>query len=44
MFVVEKNTASEWFSALRDQIINAFVGLEQSHQHQTHPLSADGFQ
>ena len=32
MFVVEKNTASEWFSALRDQIINAFVGLEQSHQ------------
>ena len=32
MFVVEKNTASEWFSALRDQIINAFVELEQSHQ------------
>jgi coproporphyrinogen III oxidase len=32
VFVVEKNTASEWFSALRDQIINAFVGLEQSHQ------------
>ena len=32
MFEVEKNTASEWFSALRDQIINAFVGLEQSHQ------------
>ena len=32
MFVVEKNTASEWFSALRDQIINAFVGLEQSHR------------
>lgn len=32
MFEVEKNTASEWFSALRDQIIRAFVGLEQSHQ------------
>jgi len=32
VFEVEKNTASEWFSALRDQIINAFVGLEQSHQ------------
>jgi coproporphyrinogen III oxidase len=32
VFVVEKNTASEWFSALRDQIINAFVGLEQGHQ------------
>ena len=32
MFVVEKNTASEWCSALRDQIVNAFVGLEQSHQ------------
>jgi|TARA_B100000767_G_scaffold60282_1_gene56060 coproporphyrinogen III oxidase len=32
VFEVEKNTASEWFSALRDQIISAFVGLEQSHQ------------
>ena len=31
MFEVEKNTASEWFSALRDQIIETFVALEQSH-------------
>ena len=32
MFEVEKNTASEWFSALRDQIIETFVALEQSHR------------
>ena len=31
MFEVEKNAASEWFSALRDQIIETFVALEQSH-------------
>jgi len=32
VFEVEKNTASEWFSALRDQIIETFVALEQSHR------------
>ena len=32
MFEVEKNTASEWFSALRDHIIETFVSLEQSHR------------
>ena len=32
MFEVEKNIASEWFSALRDQIIETFVALEQSHR------------
>lgn len=31
MFDTQKQTASAWFRTLRDEIVAAFEGLEQSH-------------
>ena len=36
-FAAEKTRAAQWFRALRDQIVAAFEGLEDSHD--TGPLS-----